>query len=67
MSPSLGEKKLQVDIKGLERDAESAPSCCGGPAPEPGACCVRDAQVKAAGGAGCGCAPAQGPTAAGCC
>ena len=31
-------------------------SCCGGPAPEgASACCVRDADVKAAGGAGCGC------------
>lgn len=30
--------------------------CCGGPAPEEtGACCVRDAEVKAKGGSGCGC------------
>jgi hypothetical protein len=29
--------------------------CCGGPSPtDAGACCARDADVKAAGGAGCG-------------
>jgi hypothetical protein len=31
-------------------------SCCGGPAPaESDACCVQDAEAKAAGQAGCGC------------
>jgi hypothetical protein len=30
--------------------------CCGGPAPAAvDACCVKDADVKAAGGTGCGC------------
>jgi hypothetical protein len=30
--------------------------CCGGPAPQGvDACCVRDAESKRAGGAGCGC------------
>jgi hypothetical protein len=30
--------------------------CCGGPAPQgAGACCAQDAEVKATGGAGCGC------------
>jgi hypothetical protein len=36
----------------------SAPEagCCGGPAPEDvAACCVRDADAKAAGARGCGC------------
>jgi len=33
-----------------------ATSCCGGPAPaESDACCVQDAEAKAAGQAGCGC------------
>jgi hypothetical protein len=39
-------------------DSEPAASgCCGGPAPEPSAgCCLADAQAKAAGKPGCGCA-----------
>jgi hypothetical protein len=33
-----------------------AASCCGGPAPaDSDACCVQDAEAKAAGQAGCGC------------
>ena len=41
----------------------SAPSaCCGGPAPSGvDACCVRDADVKSAGGEGCGCSSAAPP------
>ena len=32
------------------------PACCGGPAPkEVDACCVKDADAKAAGESGCGC------------
>ena len=45
-------------------------SCCGGPAPgNANACCVRDADAKAAGGSGCGCesAPQQGGRNAVCC
>ncbi len=37
--------------------------CRGGPAPDPDACCNEDAAAKAAGEAGCGCAPAA-PVAA---
>ena len=56
------------------RNSTAAPSaCCGGPAPA-GAegCCARDAEVKSAGGAGCGCGSAalpQAPAAkrTGCC
>lgn len=29
--------------------------CCGGPAEESDACCVKDAEAKKAGEAGCGC------------
>jgi hypothetical protein len=37
-------------------------SCCGGPAPsDANACCVRDAEAKAAGASGCGCEPAADP------
>ena len=46
-----------------------ADTCCGGPAPAGSdACCVEDAEVKSAGGAGCGCttAPRQPPATA-CC
>lgn len=42
--------------------AEPAPAasvCCGGPAPrDTNACCVRDADAKATGAAGCGCGSA---------
>lgn len=42
-----------------KRHAPPEPStvgCCGGPAPVGvDACCVRDAEVKASGGIGCGC------------
>jgi hypothetical protein len=35
---------------------ESSTACCGGPAPkEADACCVKDAEAKAAGQDGCGC------------
>ena len=43
-------------------------SCCGGPAAAGfDACCVADAVAKAAGDAGCGCAPAMPVPAAACC
>jgi len=35
---------------------QQASACCGGPAPkEVDACCVKDADAKAAGETGCGC------------
>lgn len=48
----------------------AAAGCCGGPAPEgAGACCARDAEVKATGGSGCGCnsRPAPAPALTSCC
>ena len=46
-------------------------TCCGGPAPAAtDACCARDAEVKSAGGAGCGCRSvpaAAAPSRTGCC
>lgn len=37
-------------------------SCCGGPAPTTAkACCVQDADAKAAGATGCGCDPTTDP------
>jgi hypothetical protein len=52
----------------------AAGGCCGGPAPAGAdACCVKDADVKAAGGDGCGCTTAPAAPAAtpagktGCC
>jgi hypothetical protein len=36
-------------------------TCCGGPAPSgTSACCARDAEVRSAGGTGCGCSVACG-------
>jgi RNA polymerase sigma-70 factor, ECF subfamily len=52
----------------LPKDATTG--CCGGPAPaDPTACCVLDADVKASGGAGCGCGTkaATPATKKGCC
>jgi NADPH-dependent 2,4-dienoyl-CoA reductase/sulfur reductase-like enzyme len=56
-----------------ERTVQAA-ACCGGPAPQAAdACCVKDADAKAAGQSGCGCgtAPAAkdvpAPAAASCC
>ncbi|MEX0729539.1 MAG: NAD(P)-binding domain-containing protein [Aquisalimonadaceae bacterium] len=49
----------------------AAEGCCGGPAPDNAdACCVRDAQAKAAGQSGCGCgtsAPEAPPRKTACC
>ncbi|WP_029010074.1 FAD-dependent oxidoreductase [Azospirillum halopraeferens] len=61
-------------LSGTE-EAPAAAGCCGGPAPAGvDACCVRDADAKAAGEAGCGCGdpapaavPAPAKTATGCC
>lgn len=48
----------------MSQDTQDTPSppggCCGGPAPAGvAACCVDDAQAKATGAAGCGCATAR--------
>jgi hypothetical protein len=56
---AVGMTKRQVDrtadLKTPETAARTS-TCCGGPAPpEANACCARDAEVKAAGGSGCGC------------
>src|SRR5690606_36544005 len=46
---------------GAPSDGEPAAGCCGGPAPQvSGACCVADADAKAAGRSGCGCGARQG-------
>ncbi|MGE0610908.1 MAG: FAD-dependent oxidoreductase [Hyphomicrobiales bacterium] len=34
-------------------------ACCGGPSPQPSACCADDAAAKAEGKSGCGCEPAK--------
>ncbi|SHM75162.1 hypothetical protein SAMN05216179_1012 [Gracilibacillus kekensis] len=60
MSKEL-EKTLQTN------DAEG---CCGGPAPsDTDACCVDDANAKAAGDDGCGCdsTPKESPNTSSCC
>lgn len=43
-------------LKSDEKVVQSGEGCCGGPAPEGvAACCVKDAEAKAIGEAGCGC------------
>jgi hypothetical protein len=45
--------------------AEAPGGCCGGPAPSgTSGCCALDAEVKSAGGTGCGCAMAAATPAA---
>ncbi len=67
-------REVDVDGKVIRLESESSTSetrggCCGGAAPVGGgACCALDAELKQAGGSGCGCgasAPALRP--GGCC
>lgn len=45
---------------------QAASGCCGGPAPKEAgeACCVKDAEAKAAGESGCGCGEPKAATPA---
>ncbi|MFL6247149.1 MAG: flavoprotein, partial [Thermoanaerobaculia bacterium] len=50
------EPKKETDMAEVNAVQEPASACCGGPAPkEADACCVKDADAKAAGESGCGC------------
>jgi hypothetical protein len=66
---TITDKAKETENQGKPQDAASG--CCGGPAPKSSsACCVLDAEVKAAGGSGCGCATKPerpGPAKKGCC
>jgi hypothetical protein len=49
-------------MNAFERTETAAGACCGGPAPSGvDACCVKDADAKAAGAAGCGCGNTASP------
>jgi hypothetical protein len=51
VSAAARKEKDMNEVDGVEKQA-----CCGGPAPkEADACCVKDADAKAAGETGCGC------------
>jgi hypothetical protein len=70
MADSTEMQKLETQA--AEGGASTAQAgCCGGAAPEgAGACCALDAEVKSAGGSGCGCAPkavSSAPASKGCC
>ncbi len=44
-------------------ELEEPSTCCGGPAPKGvDACCVKDADAKAAGQSGCGCTSSKATT-----
>ncbi|MFO0612108.1 MAG: hypothetical protein U0414_05960 [Polyangiaceae bacterium] len=63
IDPALDAEKADVNST-LETKREG---CCGGAAPTgTDACCARDAEVKSAGGTGCGCAP-KAKSGGGCC
>jgi hypothetical protein len=55
--------EIENQVEVAKREPSSAAprsqaGCCGGPSAETsGACCALDAEVKATGGLGCGCAP----------
>jgi hypothetical protein len=54
--------------KSTQQSERSSDGCCGGAAPEGvDACCVLDAEVKAEGGAGCGCSTSAAPLKKSCC
>jgi RNA polymerase sigma-70 factor (ECF subfamily) len=57
------------DTENTTTTTEASTGCCGGAAPkDSGACCALDAEVKATGGAGCGCGPKTAtPAKKGCC
>jgi thioredoxin reductase len=64
--PATGVCSTQaVNSDSLQRATlETGASCCGGPAPAHiDACCVLDAEAKAAGQAGCGCGSTEAETA----
>ena len=53
------------EVKAVEKEQAG---CCGGPAPkETNACCVQDAEAKAAGQAECCSAPQENASAPRCC
>jgi hypothetical protein len=59
-----------ADGQRIVEQAAPANTCCGGPAPQgTNACCVRDADAKSTGAAGCGCGPTPAVAAkkTGCC
>src|SRR5690606_39531437 len=61
-----------LDDETAANKQEAASGCCGSPAPKAsGACCALDAEVKEAGGLGCGCGPKTAPASPaspkGCC
>jgi hypothetical protein len=43
------------EVNRVEVEKPEASACCGGPSEDPGACCVNDAEARAAGASGCGC------------
>ncbi|MDP9190345.1 MAG: NAD(P)-binding domain-containing protein [Acidobacteriota bacterium] len=50
------ESTKEADMTEVNAVADQQAACCGGPAPkEADACCVKDADAKAAGESGCGC------------
>jgi hypothetical protein len=67
------EPTKETDMAKVSAVQEPASACCGGPAPkETDACCVKDADAKAAGESGCGCDTAKpaaksAPAASSCC
>lgn len=70
MKTSTGTEKLDGQAHGGEASPPKA-GCCGGAAPTgTDACCALDAEVKSAGGSGCGCATkatSGAPARKGCC
>lgn len=58
MSNEIAKSDTLITERGASRDAKAQSGCCGGAAaPGADACCALDADIKATGGSGCGCAP----------
>jgi hypothetical protein len=72
--PADLEPRIVMQSKTQELETQNTPEqqasagCCGGAAPEGAdACCVLDAEVKAEGGAGCGCSTSAAAPKKRCC
>lgn len=60
-TPTIAAPASQMVSEEIQADSESE-GCCGGPAPSgTDACCVKDADAKAAGEDGCGCGSDEAP------
>lgn len=65
---AVAAKVVSASIEARKPGGTASTGCCGGEAPATSdACCALDAEIKATGGAGCGCSSQPSPAKTGCC